>query len=146
MKNNVLKHFEAIRKGKSLFKYGGIHMSKGESLLGGYDIGNLVSNLADGNFESSMHVMVLGKSGMQGVPFQGLEGQKVDAESKQLKPFKTFFENTTGKEWALFDLRQIQKDLKKQKIETEDKTIRKMLSGYDYLVIIPEVTAAQFLE
>lgn len=146
MKNNVLKHYDQLVTGKSLFKYGGIHMGKGESLLGGYDIGNLVSNLADGNFQSSLHIMIVGKSGMQGVPFKGLDPQPVNPESKDLKFLKSFFDETTGSDWALFDLNQIEAGIRKNKITVEDNSLQKMLKGYDYLVVIPEVTAAGFME
>ncbi|MEL6561599.1 MAG: hypothetical protein AAFQ94_25650 [Bacteroidota bacterium] len=146
MKNNVLKHYEELVTGKSLFKYGGIHSGKGESLLGGYDIGNLVSNLADGNFQSSLHIMIIGKSGMQGVPFKGLSPQPVNPNSKNLKFLKSFFDETKGSDWALFDLQQISKGVKKNKIAIEGNSLQNMLAGYDYLVVIPEVTAAGFME
>ena len=146
MKNNVLQYYDKFINGKNLFKYGGIHMNKGESQLGGYDIGNLVSNLADGNFKSSLHIMVLGKSGMQGVPFKGMQPQTVNPDSKDLKPYEEFFDQVTSEEWILFDLKKIKQGVKKNGIAIDDSSLDNLLSGFDYLVVIPEVTAAGFMD
>lgn len=36
-----------IFNGKNLYKYGVIYVGKGESLLGGFDIGNVVYNIVE---------------------------------------------------------------------------------------------------
>lgn len=76
MKHNLMASYEAWKDQKNLFKFGAVHAAKGESLLKIHDIGNLVHNLADSQFEKSLHLMIVGKSGTQGVPFRGMEEEK----------------------------------------------------------------------
>ena len=143
MKYNLMKYSDKLQHEKNLFKYGAIHSSKVESVLGGYDIGNLVAHMADANFSTSLHIMVLAKSGMQGVPFEGMEPQGIDPNSKDLKALAPLFE-VTDSEWALFDTLKIRKELKKEQIKLDER-LTKMLNGYDYIVVIPEASAAKFL-
>ncbi|PKB43074.1 hypothetical protein AX016_1257 [Cellulophaga sp. RHA19] len=141
MKNNVFKNIELLKEHKNLFKYGAIHINKGESILGGYDIGNFVSNITDANFDSSLHVMIIGKNGTQGIPFSK-EVQKIDLNSKDLKHYSVFFENTEGKEWHLFNTSKILKGVNSNKIKIDNKVLLKTLKGFDYIIVIPEVSAA----
>lgn len=144
MKNNILKNIKLLQKGKNLFKYGAIHMNKGESILGGYDIGNFVANIADANFDTSLHIMIIGKSGTQGIPFSK-EVQKIDSDSNDLKHYNLFFESVNGNKWHLFNTRKILEDVNSNKIKIEDKVLLKTLKGFDYLIVIPKVSAASIM-
>lgn len=145
MKHNVMGQLLAILQGKSLFKYGAIHTSKAESVLGGYDIGNLVANIMDSEFKSSLHIMIIGMSGSQGVPFDGMPIGAVDPTSKDLKHYQPFFEQVNDENWVLFDLNPIRAAMAKGKIEIDNDVLRKTINGHDYLIVIPEVTAAPFI-
>lgn len=145
MKNEILKNIEAFNTGKNLFKYGAIHVNKAQSILGGYDIGNFVSNISDANFESSLHIMIIGKNGIQGVPFEGMEPQKINPSGNDLKHYAPFFEASDAIHWSLFDISQILKTIKSDKLQIEDETLKKTLHGFDYIIVIPNVTPAPFM-
>lgn len=145
MKHNILREIDRIQAGKNLYKYGAIHAGKGESLLGGYDIGNVVHNIAESQFESSLHIMIIGKNGMQGGSFKGDPSKALNTKKGPLSSLLPFFEEVQGeKDWYSFDTASILKAAKKQKIAIENKTLRILLSSYDYLVVIPKVSAASF--
>ena len=147
MKSNVMKHYEQMLGAKNLYKYGATHLPKGESLLEIQDIGSLVNNLADGQFESSLHIMIIGHRGVQGVPFEGMEPQVLDPESEDMASFKAFFESIDdNSKWQLFDNKKILEQVRKHGLHIEDKTLDRIIKGYDYLIIIPEVSPAAFLK
>jgi len=145
MKNNMLNNIELLNDSKNLFKYGAIHMNKSESLLGGYDIGNLISNLTDANFESSLHICIIGKSGFQGTPFKGMDAEKLDPLNDDLKHLSCFFDSVEGNKWHLFNTTEILKKVKTDKVKIKDKKLLNTLYGFDYLIVIPEVSAAKFI-
>lgn len=146
MKHNLMQKLDRIQMGKNLYKYGAIHAGKGESLLGGFDIGNVVHNIAEAQFESSLHIMIVGKNGMQGGSFKGDPSKKLNPEKGPLQSLMPFFDAVEGEEdWYVFDTSRILKAAKKQNIELESKTMRILLANYDYLVIIPKVSAASFV-
>ncbi|MEO5943774.1 MAG: hypothetical protein ABIP30_05140, partial [Ferruginibacter sp.] len=137
-----LKNYAALEHKKSLFKFGANHLAKGESLLKIYDIGNLVNNIADSKFKKSLHIMIVGKSGMQASPFKGFPATKVDENSDDLKVLKPLFALVTGKDWPCFDMLPLRQALDEKKINYTDG-LRRIINGYDYVVIIPEVTASK---
>ncbi len=143
LKRHLMRDYEKWSHKSNLFKYGANHLTKGESLLEVYDIGNLVSNISEANDQKSLHIMIVGQSGMLGQPFKIFPAQPVDITTwplKNLTPFLTAQKN----QWKVFDLQKIIHKLKKQKIKVDDTTLNRILKGYDLLVIIPEVTAAKF--
>ncbi len=142
----ALHLMDRILSSKNLYKYGAIHAGKGESLLGGFDIGNVVHNIAEPQFESSLHITVIGKNGMQGSSFKGDPSKKLNPEKGPLKSLVPFFEAVVGDEaWYLFDTAGIQRAVKKQQLGIDNKTLRILIANYDYLVVIPTVTAASFI-
>jgi len=143
MKSQLMKNYDAWVNKKNLFKFGANHMPKGESLLKIYDVGNLVNNIADSKFKKSLHVMIVGKDGMQAAPFKGFPDTKVDENSDDLKILKPFFPLVTGKDWHCFDMLALRKVLEVKQINCTDG-LRRIINGYDFLVIIPEVTSAKF--
>jgi hypothetical protein len=144
MKDQLMEQYDHWATRKSLFKYGAVHMAKGESLLDIYDLGNLINNIADSKFQNSLHIMIIGKAGAQGSPFQKFPPTPIDQQSADLKALKPFFKVDHGKSWQCFDLAAIRGDIKKQKIRVENPRLVQILAGYDFLVIIPEVTPAKF--
>lgn len=143
MKSELMKNYAALDNTKNLFKFGANHMPKGESLLKIYDMGNLVNNIADSKFKKSLHIMIIGKGGMQAAPFKGFPATKVDENSDDLKVLKPFFTLVTEKQWRCFDMLPLRKSLEDKQFNCADE-LRRIINGYDYLVIIPEVTPAKF--
>lgn len=146
MKNNLMNVYQDWKDKKNLFKFGANHLPKGESLLKIYDLGNLVNNIADSQFKKSMHIMIVGKSGMQSSPFKGFEEQLVDENSESLKSLKPLFKAVSTDDWHCFDLLPIRTEVEKGAIKVNDLELYRIIMGYDYVVIIPKVTAAKFLE
>jgi hypothetical protein len=144
MKNNLMKVYPEWHSKKNLFKYGAIHVSKGESFFKIYDIGNLVNNIADGEFKNSMHIMIVGKSGMQGSPFKGFPVNEVNENSDNLKFLKPLFTAVTSADWHCFDMRELRDAKEQGKVAVKDIALSRVIDGYDYVIIIPEVTAAKF--
>jgi hypothetical protein len=145
MKNQLMKNYAQWGHKKNLFKFGAVHLPKGESLLKIYDIGNLINNLADSKFNASLHIMVVGKSGTQGSPFKNFPEEKVNASSENLKALKPFFGIVVDQNsWYCIDMLPIRKKLDKGEIQSNDKELSRIIRGYDYVVIIPTVSAAKF--
>src|SRR6185437_667784 len=82
MKDQLMKNYSAWSDKKNLFKFGANHLAKGESFLKIYDLGNLVNNIADSKFKKSLHIMIVGKAGMQAAPFKNLPATRVDENSE----------------------------------------------------------------
>ena len=145
MKYNLMQNYKLMANAKNLYKYGANHLPKEESLLKIQDLGSLVNNIADSQFESSLHIMIIGNNGIQGVPLKGMKNQKIDPNSSDLKHYKAFFDTMDSSKWHIFNNKDILKKIVSSKIKIEDKTLERVLKGYDYLIIIPEVTPANFI-
>lgn len=144
MKNELMKVYDEWSVKKNLFKYGSVHLAKGESLLTIYDIGNLINNIADSKFKKSLHIMIVGKSGLQGSPFNGFPDQTVDENSDELKSLKPLFKAINGENWHCFDMLPLRKELEDGKVVTNNIELSRIIKGYDYVIIIPKVTASRF--
>ena len=146
MKNQLIKELPNWNGKKNLFKFGAVHMPSGESLLEIYDIGNFVNNIEDSEFRKSLHVLIIGKSGYSGTPDKSNPTQIVDENSEYLKIYKPFFNLVKGEDWHLFDLQPLKKAMSENKISVEDLTLSRIIKGYDYLVVVPTITPAKFIE
>lgn len=144
MKNNLMRVYSKWENKKNLFKFGANHLSKGESLLKIYDIGNLVNNVADSKYKNSLHVMIVGKSGTQSSPFKGFPEQPIDENGDNLKSLKPLFNCVTTEQWHCFDMLPIRIALESGKVTVKDIELSRIIKGYDYVIIIPKVTAAKF--
>lgn len=142
--NQLMKDYPEWKDSKNLFKYGANHMTRGESFLTVYDVGNMVANITASNYEESFHIMILGESGMLGSPFKDFPPSPVDPEKGfYLSYLKPFFEITEGEQWHLFNLVPLRKMVERGKLKIENQNLLRAVKGYDALVIIPEVTAAK---
>jgi hypothetical protein len=146
MKNNLMKVYSNWENKKNLFKFGANHLTKGESLLTIYDIGNLVNNMADSKFKNSLHIMIVGKSGKQASPFKGFPEQSVDENGDNLKSLKHLFNTITTGQWHCFDMLPLKTAWERGEVIVKNTELVRIIKGYDYVVIIPEVTAAKFLK
>jgi len=144
MKNQLMENYNDWVNKKNLYKYGANHAAKGESLLEIFDIGNLVNNIADSQFSNSMHIVIVGKSGLQASPFQGFPAEKVNENAGFLKSLKPFLKLVQHNEWQCFDMLPIREAISSGKIKVTDVKLLRVIKGFDLLVVIPEVTAAQF--
>lgn len=129
---------------RNLFKYGANHMTKGESFLEIYDIGNLIHNLNEANYKKSLHIMILGVSGNQASPFEGFPNEKIDPNSSTLKALRPIAKTVDSQAWHCYDLLQLKKELAAGRLIVNDVKLQRIINGYDLLVIIPNVTASAF--
>lgn len=141
MKENLLENQNKIIGKRNLFKFGASHAGKDQSLLqNSPDIGNVAFNLAEKDHEKSLHIAIIQKNGKTGSFFT----ENNDAEYILfLRPFYRLVHNEN--EWLLFDLTKINAEIKKQKTSVKSGTLKKLLAGYDYLIIIPKVTAQKIV-
>lgn len=146
MKNQLMEEFSNWAGKKNLFKYGANHLAKGESLMEIYDIGNLVNNVDDSNYQNSLHIMILGTSGTQASPFQGHPDEKIDENSSMLKSLKPITNAIDVNQWTCFDMLPLRAALNEGKIDISDTKLSRIIKGYDLLVIIPKVTASKIAD
>ena len=141
----VMKDYPLWVNAKNLFKYGANHLTRGESFLGNYDIGNLVTNITESNDNSSFHLMIVGERGFLGSPFRGFPASPVDSKKGfYLSYLQDFFKITEGNNWYVFNLLPLRQALNKNALTIDNENLIRVIKGYDALVIIPEVTAAGF--
>ncbi|MBB2148101.1 hypothetical protein [Pedobacter gandavensis] len=126
LKHLTLQKLPEWKDKKNLFKFGAGHSPKGESLLEVYDIGNLVSNIEDGNYRKSLHVMVMGKE----------EGETL----ADLEMYKSFLTVVKDNNWYNYDLRPLKEAISKNKLKVDNLELERIIKGYDYLVYIPNLT------
>lgn len=144
MKQQLMKDYSSWESKKNLFKFGAFHLPKGESLMKIYDIGNLVHNIADSKFKNSLHIMIVGQSGMQGSPFKGFPPQPIDPNGEGLKALKPFFDMIETDQWHCFDMLALRTALEEGSVTINDIDLIRIIKGYDYVIVIPRVTAAAF--
>lgn len=126
MKHLVFEKLPEWKDKKNLFKFGANHLPKGESLMEVFDIGNLVSNIEEANYRTSLHIMLIGKE----------EGETL-ADLDQYKSFLTVIKDDN---WYSYDLRPLKQAISKKKLKVEDLEMERIIKGYDYLVFIPNMT------
>lgn len=129
MKNILIQDMPHWTNKKNLFKFGANHTPKGESLMEIFDIGNLVSTIEDGNFRTSLHIMIIGKS--------------EDETIEDLKTYKAFMNVIKSDDWYTFDLRPLQKAISKGKLKIENITLLRIIKGNDFLVYVPNFTESK---
>ncbi len=130
LKNILLNQMPDWKNKKNLFKFGAVHLPKGETILTKtdiYDIGNLISNIEDANFRKSLHIMLIGKG----------EDKSDDIS------FKSFLNVAKDDQWYCFDLRPLKKSILQNKLKVDDIYLSRVIKGYDYLIYIPEVTKSK---
>jgi hypothetical protein len=139
MKNNFMKEFEKMENKKNLFKFGALHMLKDN------DIGNLVSNNDESKSKKALHIMILGLSGATSGPLKGLPNNEDAGNNEYSEVLKPIFNVASSKEWSCIDMLSIKSALVQGKIKVSDPTLVSIINGYDYLVLIPKVTAPGFI-
>ncbi|MBO6200221.1 MAG: hypothetical protein J6N74_01215 [Chryseobacterium sp.] len=129
LKNILLTQMPEWKSKKNLFKFGAVHVPKGETILTKtdiYDIGNLISNIEEANYRKSLHIMLIGK------------GDEDDDTS-----FKSFLNVAKDDQWYCFDLRPLKKSILQNKLKVDDVYLSRVIKGYDYLIYIPKVTKSK---
>lgn len=133
---------------KVLFKFGLYHMYRGFNPLNSLEIGNHIAELAEGHGTKSVHIMVIAARGSQLAftayrqPYQPREFNQIDGDDASLPFLKPMVENLADSGWTLFDLRELRKNI--QLIGSSE--LRRVILGFDLLVIIPEAKPSTQLQ
>jgi hypothetical protein len=146
LKHYLMADYPVWINQRNLFKFGANHLMRGESFLTVQDIGALIANLAEAQYQESFHVMIVGESGFQGSPFRGVAPTAIDPDDFYLKPLQPFFQLTGEDNWSVFDLVPLRRAYERGELKIENQNLLRTLKGYDALVLIPTVTAARFPE
>ena len=128
-----------------LLKFGDDHGFKALNPLNQRDLGNFVAELAEGGGSKSLHIDVLGAHGTHRLyagygkpttlqPFVMTD----DPDYRWLKPA---IDNRADHAWTLYDLRP----LRFHNYADLDPRMEREVYGYDFLLIIPEITPAQMI-
>jgi hypothetical protein len=138
------KYMEAKGAGsdapKVLFKFGLYHMYRGFNPLNSLEIGNHVAELAEGLGRQSVHIAVVAARGSKlaftafGQPFEPRSFSEIEGADASLTFLKPMADNLAGSGWTLFDLRELRKNIGL----IDSAELRRMVVGFDLLVIIPE--------
>lgn len=144
LKHNFLADYQQLSKTtgrppRVLLKFGGNHLFKGFDETDLNDLGNFITEFADGLGSSSLHIEVLGIRGKDETEFG--PGQPDRAVAKDVAPdfLAPFYADAYPEGWTVFDLRPLRS--KFASFGHVDRNLERLIFGYDMLVLIPEVTA-----
>lgn len=131
---------------KVLVKFGDYHLYKGFNLIHQRDLGNYIAELADSEGSVSLHICVLGVRGVHRF-YAGYERPTklkdfVTEEDSEYRWLKPAVDNGLPGAWTLFDLRH----MRFQNLGSVDPGMERLIYGYDFLVIVPELTPADPIE
>ncbi|KRB55575.1 hypothetical protein [Flavobacterium sp. Root186] len=94
----------------------------------------------------SLHILVVKKSGTQGSPFKEFPEQTINENSNNIKVLKPIFSAVEGNEWYCVDMLPLRNKLENKEIIVKDVTLSRIINGFDFVVVIPKVTASKFPE
>src|ERR1700733_2378837 len=155
MKSNFANDYQQATQAegeppKVLFKFGAWHMYKGINPLRNNDMGNFVTELADGQGTSSLHIIILGVKGSQlrfaGIarPYQPADFNLAEDKDSDFLFLKPMFSNLESEGWTVFDLRGLRKGFRD--FEPVDKETERIIFGYDLMVLIPNATPSKQIQ
>jgi hypothetical protein len=144
MKHNFLAEYERLsatagKPPRVLLKFGGNHLFKGFDETDLNDLGNFVTEFADGLGSTSLHIEILGIRGEDEAQFG--PGQSDRAVAKDTPPggLAPIYTQAYRRGWTVFDLRPLRG--KFGSLGHVDRALERLIFGYDLLVLIPQVTA-----
>lgn len=134
------------KAGKIIVKFGDSHLFKGVNDNHNLNLGNYIAEAAQMEGQDSLHICVLGAGGKTSVftkygqPTHIVEDPATtDPSYRWMEPFKA---TQLPGQWTLYDLRA----LRYKPLGPLDSDLRRMLDGYDFLVIVPEFTPAEMAD
>ena len=137
----------AEKAGKIIVKFGVSHLYKGVNDAHDLNLGDYIAETSEMDGQGSVNICVLGAGGT--VSAFGKYGQPTHTEEdppkkdrallRWMEPFKAA---ALPGQWTLYDLRAL-----RYKIPGPlDSEVRRILDGYDFLVIVPKFTAAEMAD
>ena len=155
MKRNFLENYGLASEDDSnppkvLFKFGGEHLFKGFNPLHNNDLGNMITELADYQHTTSIHILLLGVKGKQsrfagiGRPTEAADFNLAEDKDSDFLYLKPFFEKTGNEGMTLFDLRAFRP--KFSSLGSVDREMERLIFGYDFLVLIPNALPSSAIQ
>jgi hypothetical protein len=144
LKHNFLAEYQqlAATTGKPprvLLKFGENHLYKGFDETDLNDLGNFVTEFADGMGSTSLHIAILGVRGEDAAKSGPGQVDRPVATDTATGPLEPLVAETYRQEWTLFDLRPLRSEF--ATLRHVDRALERLIFGYDLLVLIPQVTA-----
>ncbi len=144
--DHFVKWFEKNDKdseGKVMIKMGAGHVMKGESIFDVYDLGDY---LAKKENKQTFHLGLVQTSGFQNayIPFRDKSALNSPVNVGMFKGFLDFVSTIIPDEgFVVLDTRVFHSKINEL---PEDPVVRKLLGGFDALLIFPNATASTFIE
>jgi hypothetical protein len=144
LKHNFLTDYDRLSKsnGRSprvLLKFGGNHLYKGFDETELNDLGNFVTEFADGLGSNSLHIEVLGVRGENEEELGPGKPDKAVVKTTEDGPLVPVYAMAYPDKWTVFDLRPLRSEF--DNLGHVDRELERLIFGYDVLVLIPQVTA-----
>lgn len=142
---------QQARAPRAMFKMGAFHTGRGRSATNQLDLGNLVSELAEGQGGESCHVLLAGIGGFKNAWFPwspDRADQKkpyLGSAALEIMGLKPLLEAAAErKEWTVFDLRPLR--LRRAERAGASPATEALIFHYDFVVVVPELRPARYLE
>jgi hypothetical protein len=144
LKQNFIANYQQLAKTSErprvLLKFGNNHLYKGFDESNLSNLGNFVTEFADGLGSSSLHIEVLGIRGEDEEEVGLGRPDKAIARDLNAGPPGSLVAETSPGTWTVFDLRPLRVQF--DTFGHVDRELERLIFGYDVLVVIPAVTAA----
>ena len=139
MKQNFIRYYKAAQQKeetpKVIFKLGGNHAARGLTRTRVYDIANLGSELAMFNSMESLHLLVMGVSGIQNVanPFEPAKS-KHPIDVSDILPKELIQQTLEGDhKYQVIDTKAL-----RPKAHTFSKEVRTLIFKYDVVILLKD--------
>ena len=134
------------KTGKIIVKFGENHLYKGVNTMHDLNLGNYIAEAAEMEGQDSLHICVLGAGGKTSAFTKYGQPTHIVEDTTTTDPMYRWMEPFIAKQipgqWTLYDLRA----LRYKNLGPLDSGLRRILDGYDFLVIVPEFTAAEMAD
>lgn len=140
MKKQFLAYYqEAVKSNpqpKVVFKFGATHTYRGLSYYQVFDLGNLVSELADMNEMESLHIHF---SGIKGQATSTLQGVQSFNNQKDIAPeiWAAIADRANEEDWIMIDMRPLREKLGRRRL----KPIQSEVFSNDLWIFVPTTKA-----
>jgi hypothetical protein len=121
-------------------------MGRGLNDLHSSEVGDYVSELAEGRGQKSVHIMIFGVKGTQsafagiGKPYAQVPLDLAGDLHSPLRYAKPLYENMLDKTWTLFNTRSLRD--KFNSYSGVDPGLERMIFAYDYIILMPDPAAS----
>jgi len=144
LKQNFLADYRQLLQGtgrppRVLLKFGANHLFRGFNETDLNDLGNFITEFADGLGSTSLHIEVLGIRGEDEAEVGPGQADRAVAKDPEPGALAPLYSEAYPGGWTVFDLRPLRSQL--ASVGHVDRDLERLIFGYDMLVLVPQVTA-----